>query len=62
MTSALGAGGWSRVFLPFALGYFLSYLLRTVNAVISPALSGELGDLPSHQLVDPRQPVPSLQP
>ena len=43
MTTALGAGGWSRVFLPFALGYYLSYLLRTVNAVISPALSGELG-------------------
>lgn len=33
---------WSRVFLPFALGYYLSYLLRTVNAVISPALTAEL--------------------
>jgi sugar phosphate permease len=33
----------SRVFLPFALGYYLSYLLRTVNAVISPDLTGELG-------------------
>lgn len=32
-----------RIFLPFALGYFLSYLLRTVNAVISPVLTGELG-------------------
>lgn len=32
-----------RVFLPFALGYYLSYLLRTVNAVISPDLTGELG-------------------
>ncbi len=27
-----------RVFLPFALGYFLSYLLRVVNAVIAPDL------------------------
>lgn len=34
---------WLRVFLPFALGYYLSYLLRTVNAVISPQLTGELG-------------------
>lgn len=34
---------WGRIFLPFALGYFLSYLLRTVNAVISPALTAELG-------------------
>src|SRR5574343_541548 len=32
-----------RVFLPFALGYYLSYLMRTVNAVISPALTRELG-------------------
>ena len=27
-----------RVFVPFALGYFLSYLLRVVNAVIAPDL------------------------
>ena len=33
---------WGRIFLPFALGYYLSYLLRTVNAVISPALTAEL--------------------
>lgn len=32
-----------RIFLPFALGYYLSYLLRTVNAVISPDLTGDLG-------------------
>ena len=32
-----------RVFLPFALGYFLSYMMRTVNAVISPDLTRELG-------------------
>lgn len=39
-SSAFLAG---RVFLPFALGYYLSYLLRTVNAVISPDLTSELG-------------------
>jgi MFS family permease len=31
-----------RVFLPFALGYFLSYLYRSVNAVIAPNLSRDL--------------------
>lgn len=35
--------GWARLFLPFAIGYYLSYLLRTVNAVISPLLTDELG-------------------
>jgi len=37
--------GWLvvRVFLPFALGYFLSYLFRTVNAVIGSTLVDELG-------------------
>lgn len=34
---------WVRVFLPFAAGYYLSYLLRTVNAVIAPDLTRELG-------------------
>ncbi|MBR0564832.1 MFS transporter [Azoarcus sp. L1K30] len=43
MSAAHAPGSWGRIFLPFALGYYLSYLLRTVNAVISPALSGELG-------------------
>lgn len=38
-----GPGARVRIFLPFALGYYLSYLLRTVNAVISPALTQELG-------------------
>lgn len=33
---------WLRLFAPFALGYYLSYLLRTVNAVISPDLTREL--------------------
>ncbi len=32
-----------RVFVPFALGYFLSYLLRVVNAVIAPDLIRDLG-------------------
>jgi predicted MFS family arabinose efflux permease len=32
----------ARVFFPFAFGYFLSYLLRVVNAVIAPDLSDEL--------------------
>ncbi|NQU60157.1 MAG: MFS transporter [Rhodospirillales bacterium] len=32
-----------RVFVPFALGYFLSYLLRVVNAVIAPDLVSDLG-------------------
>jgi MFS family permease len=34
---------WARVFLPFAAGYYLSYLLRNVNAVIVPELTRELG-------------------
>lgn len=32
-----------RVFVPFALGYFLSYLFRTVNAVIAPDLARDIG-------------------
>lgn len=31
-----------RVFVPFACGYFLSYLFRTVNAVIAPTLVEEI--------------------
>jgi predicted MFS family arabinose efflux permease len=38
----------ARVFLPFAGGYFLSYLYRTVNAVIAPDLVRDFG-------VDPGQ-------
>jgi predicted MFS family arabinose efflux permease len=30
-------------FLPFALGYFLSFLFRSLNAVVAPALHAELG-------------------
>ncbi len=32
-----------RVFIPFALGYFLSYIYRVVNAVIAPDLAADLG-------------------
>lgn len=42
MSDRQSAGGphslVARVFAPFACGYFLSYLYRTVNAVISPDL------------------------
>lgn len=31
------------VFLPFAAGYFLSFLFRTINASISPALASDFG-------------------
>ena len=34
---------WLRVFLPFAVGYYLSYLLRNANAVIAPELTREFG-------------------
>ncbi|MDR0379228.1 MAG: MFS transporter [Candidatus Accumulibacter sp.] len=33
---------WFCLFLPFAGGYFLSYLYRTANAVVGPVLSDEL--------------------
>ena len=33
---------WLRLFVPFAAGYFLSYLYRTVNAVLGPVLAREL--------------------
>lgn len=33
---------WLRLFLPFAAGYFLSYLYRTANAIIGPVLAREL--------------------
>jgi predicted MFS family arabinose efflux permease len=36
-----------RVFIPFALGYFLSYLFRVVNAVLAPNLASDLGVGPS---------------
>jgi len=40
---------WLRLFLPFAAGYFLSYLYRTVNAIIGPVLAKELS-LPDNAL------------
>ncbi len=36
-----------KVFLPFAIGYFLSYLFRVVNAVIAPDLVADLNINPS---------------
>ena len=36
------------VFLPFGCGYYLSYLFRTLNAVISENLTGELGIGPAN--------------
>jgi len=39
----LSARNLLRLFAPFAFGYFLSYLFRTVNAVIAPNLAVDLG-------------------
>jgi predicted MFS family arabinose efflux permease len=36
-------GAAVAVVLPFCLGYFVSYVLRAVNAVLAPSLVGELG-------------------
>ena len=36
------------VFLPFALGYFLSYFFRTLNALLAAPLTTELGLDASH--------------
>lgn len=45
--AALSLREWARfvlrVFLPFALGYFLSYLFRSINALIAPDLTREMG-------------------
>ena len=43
----MSVGTTLRVFLPFAAGYFLSYLYRVVNAVIAPDLVADLGIGPS---------------
>jgi predicted MFS family arabinose efflux permease len=37
----------ARIYFPFAAGYLLSYLFRTVNAVISPELARDLSLNPS---------------
>ncbi|MBI1905892.1 MAG: MFS transporter [Rhodocyclales bacterium] len=42
MTPCSRPNTWATLFLPFAMGYYLSYLVRTVNAVISPDLTREL--------------------
>lgn len=34
---------WLQLFLPFAAGFFLSYVYRTANAVIAPLIGQELG-------------------
>jgi sugar phosphate permease len=39
---AVAMNPWLRVFAPFAAGYYLSYLLRNVNAVIAPELTRTL--------------------
>jgi predicted MFS family arabinose efflux permease len=43
MIAALKGAAARRVFLCFACAYFLSYALRSINAVIAPALLRELG-------------------
>jgi predicted MFS family arabinose efflux permease len=43
MSTPLQGGAAIRVFLCFAFGYLLSYALRSINAVIAPALLSELG-------------------
>ncbi len=46
-TDRVGMGTILRIFLPFALGYFISYLFRVVNAVIAPDLVADLHIDPS---------------
>ncbi|MCG6880823.1 MAG: MFS transporter [Deltaproteobacteria bacterium] len=45
--SPIPFGKQLQVFLPFALGYFLSYLYRVINAVLAPDLAADLGVDPS---------------
>lgn len=42
MTQFAASKLWFRLFLPFAAGYFLSYLFRTANAILGPVLAQEL--------------------
>ena len=35
------------VLVPFGIGYYMSYLFRTVNAIISPQLVNDVGLSPS---------------
>ena len=43
MSATLRGALAARVFVCFALGYLLSYALRSINAVIAPSLLAELG-------------------
>ncbi|RXH41556.1 MFS transporter [Bradyrhizobium zhanjiangense] len=43
MQISKGWSGIARVFLPFAAGYYLSYLFRTINALIASHLSLDTG-------------------
>lgn len=43
MSQILPRGAAIRVFMAFAGGYFMSYALRSVNAMISPGLTEEFG-------------------
>ncbi|MDI4231719.1 MFS transporter [Bradyrhizobium sp. Arg237L] len=43
MQISKGWCGIARVFLPFAAGYYLSYLFRTINALIASHLSSDTG-------------------
>lgn len=43
MTTILTGALAVRVFLSFASGFFLSYVLRTISAVIAPALTADFG-------------------
>jgi len=43
MQISKGWCGVARVFLPFAAGYYLSYLFRTINALIASHLSSDTG-------------------
>ncbi|MGY2805590.1 MFS transporter [Bradyrhizobium sp. USDA 4506] len=43
MQISKGWSGIARVFLPFAAGYYLSYLFRTINALIASHLSSDTG-------------------
>jgi MFS family permease len=38
-----GLGKFATIVLPFAAGYFLSYLFRTINALIAPVLAANFG-------------------
>jgi MFS family permease len=49
MACASGLGKFVTIVLPFAAGYFLSYLFRTINALLAPVLAASF-DLKAAQL------------